>query len=146
MRSHSESHWLAYTPEQMFDLVADVPRYPEFLPWCISTRVLERPAETEMVAEMEIGFKMIRERYTSRITLNRPSELVVESLDGLFKELHTSWRFIAASQGGTNVEFEIRFAFRSFLLQTMIGAVFNEAARMMVRSFEKRAKFLYGSP
>ena len=146
MRSHSESHWLAYSPEQMFDLVADVPRYPEFLPWCISTRVLDRPSDTEMVAEMEIGFKMIRERYTSRITMERPTELHVESLDGLFKELHTSWRFLAAPQGGTNIEFDIRFAFRSVLLQTMIGAVFNEAARMMVRSFEKRAKFLYGSP
>ena len=146
MRSHSESHWLAYTPEQMFDLVADVPRYPEFLPWCISTRVLERPSEAEMLAEMEIGFKMIRERYTSRIIMERPTELQVESLDGLFRELHTSWRFVAAPQGGTNVAFEIRFAFRSIMLQTMIGAVFNEAARRMVRSFEKRAKFLYGPP
>lgn len=146
MKSHSESRWLPYTPEQIFDLVADVPRYPEFLPWCISTRVTERPSDTVMLAEMEIGFKLIRERYTSRITLNRPRELVVESLDGLFKELHTDWRFVGAPQGGVNVEFEIRFAFRSILLQTMIGAVFNEAARMMVRSFEKRAKYLYGSP
>lgn len=146
MRSHSESRWLPYTPEQIFDLVADVPRYPEFLPWCISTRITQRPSETVMLAEMEIGFKMIRERYTSRITLDRPDELEVVSLDGLFRELFTRWRFVAAPQGGTNVEFEIRFAFRSILLQTMIGAVFNEAARMMVRSFEKRAKFLYGSP
>ncbi len=143
MRSHSESRVLPYTPEQMFDLVADIDAYPKFLPWCLDARVTERVSDSEVRAEMEIGFKMMRERYLSRVTLDRPGEIDVESLDGLFKELHTVWRFDPAP-GGTRVGFEIRFSFRSFLLQTMIGAVFNEAARMMVRSFEKRAQVLYG--
>lgn len=143
MKVYSESRFLPFTPEQMFDLVADVPSYPKFLPWCLSTRVVGREGENVFLSEMEIGFKMMRERYTSRVTLRRPREIEVESLEGIFKELHTVWRFEPAP-GGTHVGFEIRFAFRSFLLQTMIGAVFNEAARMMVRSFEKRAQVLYG--
>lgn len=143
MKVYSETRFLPYTPEQMFDLVADVPSYPKFLPWCLSTRIVGREGENVFLSEMEIGFKMMRERYTSRVTLKRPEEIGVEALEGVFKELHTIWRFTRAP-GGTQVGFEIRFAFRSFLLQTMIGAVFNEAARMMVRSFEKRAQVLYG--
>lgn len=143
MKVYSESRFLPFTPEQMFDLVADVPSYPKFLPWCLSTRVVGREGDDVFLSEMEIGFKMMRERYTSRVTLDRPGEIEVEALEGIFKELHTLWRFVPAP-GGARVGFEIRFAFRSFLLQTMIGAVFNEAARMMVRSFEKRARFLYG--
>ena len=143
MKVYSETRFLPYTPEQMFDLVADVPSYPKFLPWCLSTRIVGREGENVFLSEMEIGFKMMRERYTSRVTLKRPEEIGVEALEGVFKELHTIWRFTRAP-GGTQVGFEIRFAFRSFVLQTMIGAVFNEAARMMVRSFEKRAQVLYG--
>ncbi|SBV95378.1 Oligoketide cyclase/lipid transport protein [uncultured Alphaproteobacteria bacterium] len=143
MKSYTESRFLPYTPEQMFDLVADVPSYPKFLPWCLATRVVGREGENVFLSEMDIGFKMMRERYTSRVTLKPSEEIDVEALEGIFKELHTIWRF-APAPGGTRIGFEIRFAFRSFLLQTMIGAVFNEAARMMVRSFEKRAQVLYG--
>ncbi|WP_337995605.1 type II toxin-antitoxin system RatA family toxin [Oleispirillum naphthae] len=144
MRTYAEQRWLKQTPEQLYALVADIGRYPEFLPWCLSTRILSRESGTELRAEMEIGFKMVRERYVSRVTLTPHSAIDVESLDGLFRELHTHWQFDAAPQGGTLVGFEIRFAFRSRLFQTMIGAVFNEAARLMVRSFEKRATALYG--
>jgi len=146
MRTYAEQRWLRQTPEQLFALVADIERYPEFLPWCLSTRILPSVSKTELRAEMEIGFKMMRERYVSRVVLTPCSAIDVESLDGLFRELHTHWQFDAAPQGGTQVGFEIRFAFRSRVLQTMIGAVFNEAARLMVRSFEKRALALYGRP
>lgn len=144
MRTYAERRWLRQTPEQLYTLVADVERYPEFLPWCLSTRIVARDSDVEMRVDMEIGFKMMRETYVSRVTMKPFSMIDVESLDGLFKELHTHWHFEAAPQGGTYVGFEIRFAFRSRLLQTMIGAVFNEAARLMVRSFEKRATALFG--
>ncbi len=128
----------------MFALVADVERYPDFLPWCLSTRIVGRDSPAAMRVEMAIGFGPVRDRYTSLVTLTPPTAIDVESLDGPFRELHTRWRFDAAPQGGTDVGFEIGFAFRSRLLQTMIGAVFDEAARRMVRSFEKRAEALYG--
>ena len=145
MKTYAERRWIRFSPEQLFALVADVERYPEFLPWCLSTRIVERESETVMLVGMEIGFSVMRERYTSRVTLTPGAAIDVESLDDSpFAALHTHWRFDAAPQGGTEVGFEIRFAFCSWLLQTMIGAVFNEAARMMLRSFKKRAEALHG--
>jgi len=141
--AYKESRWIKYSPEQMFDLVADVNRYSQFLPWCLSTRTVRVLSETEFHSEMEVGFNRLREKYKSLVTLTPNSKIVVKSLDGLFKELHTQWTFDPAPQGGTQVGFEIRFAFRSKLLQVMIGTVFNEAARVMVRSFERRADVIY---
>jgi len=129
----------------MYNLVADVPSYSQFLPWCLETRTVRQISDTAFHSVMTIGFKHLRESYKSLVTLTPHSRIEVQSLDGLFKELYTDWTFEPAPQGGCYVGFKIRFAFRSKLLQAMIGTVFNEAARMMVRAFEKRADQIYGS-
>ncbi|WP_376091078.1 type II toxin-antitoxin system RatA family toxin [Roseomonas sp. CCTCC AB2023176] len=142
MPTHAEKKRLPYSQEQMFDLVADVRRYPEFLPWCVAARVISR-SETELIADLTIGFKMFRETFRSRVTLERPDHLHVEYLNGPFRYLNNHWRFHPVP-GGTEVDFFVDFEFRSKLLQTVIGTVFNEAVRLMVRAFERRAAALYG--
>lgn len=144
MRTHNDRRWVKFSPEQMYDLVADVPSYSQFLPWCVSTRIVRTISDTVFHSEMEVGFKHLRESYRSEVKLTPHSMIEVKSLDGLFKELYTRWTFEAAPQGGCYVGFQIRFAFRSKLLQAMIGTVFNESARVMVRAFEKRAETIYG--
>ena len=145
MPTHAEIRRLPYTAEQMFDLVAGVEKYPEFLPWCLMTRIRER-RETLLVADMVIGFKIFREKFTSRVTLDRSGLRVdVAYSDGPFKYLKNHWVFIPA-EGGTacDVDFFVDFEFRSKLLQSAISVVFNEAVTKMVNAFEKRAEALYG--
>ena len=142
MPTYAEKKRLAYTPEQMFDLVADVRRYPEFLPWCVGAAIISRN-EQELIADLTIGFKMFRETFRSRVTLERPSHVHVEYLTGPFRYLNNHWRF-APIPGGTEIDFFVDFEFKSRLLQTVIGTVFNEAVRLMVRAFERRAMALYG--
>lgn len=127
----------------MFDLVAGVEHYPEFLPWCVATRVRQRDEEL-IVADMVIGFKMFRERFSSRVTLDRPNRIDVEYADGPFKYLNNHWIFSPHGEGECLIDFYVDFEFRSKILQKMIGVVFNEAVGLMVNSFEKRAKALYG--
>lgn len=142
MPTHAEKKRLPYTPEQMFDLVADVRRYPEFLPWCVGARVVSQN-DGELIADLTIGFKMFRETFRSRVTLERPEHVHVEYLTGPFRYLNNHWRFHPVP-GGSEVDFFVDFEFRSRLLQAVIGTVFNEAVRMMVRAFERRAMMLYG--
>jgi len=142
MPTHAEKRTLRYTPDQMFDLVADVRRYPEFLPWCVGARVVSQ-TETELVADLTIGFKLFRETFRSRVQLDRPHEVKVAYENGPFRYLNNTWKFHPV-EGGTEVDFFVDFEFRSSLLQAVIGVVFNEAVRLMVRSFERRAMTLYG--
>lgn len=142
MPTHAEKRRLPYTPEQMFDLVSDVRRYPEFLPWCVGAQVVSR-AEGELIADLTIGFKMFRETFRSRVTLERPHHVHVEYLTGPFRYLNNHWRFTPV-EGGSEVNFFVDFEFKSRLLQAVIGTVFNEAVRLMVRAFERRAMALYG--
>ena len=142
MPTHAEKKILRYSPEQMFDLVADVRRYPEFLPWCVGARVLSRNDE-ELIADLTIGFKMFRETFRSRVALDRPGHIHVAYENGPFRYLNTHWRFHPAPQG-CEVDFFVDFEFRSRILQMAIGVVFNEAVRLMVRAFERRALVLYG--
>ena len=128
----------------MFDLVADVGRYPEFLPWCTAARVRSR-TDTEVVADLTIGFGPFRESFTSRVALERPREIRVRYERGPFRYLNNNWRFLPEPRG-TQVEFFVDFEFRSRLLQSAIGLVFNEAVRRMVNAFLKRAREVYGSP
>ncbi len=141
MPRHAEQRLLPHTPEQLFDLVADVERYPEFLPWCVATR-LSNKRDDGFLAEMVIGFKMFRERYVSRVDLDRPNRIDVSHFKGPFKHLRNHWIFEPA-EGGCLVDFSVDFEFRSKLLDRMIGAVFHEAVRVLVTSFEKRADQLY---
>jgi len=144
MPTHAEKKILRYTPEQLFDMVADVRRYPEFLPWCVGARVISRK-DDELIADLTIGFKMFRETFRSSVTLERPHHVHVRDLTGPFRYLNNHWRFHAHPQG-TEVDFFVDFEFKSRLLQAVIGTVFNEAVRLMVRSFERRAMQLYGRP
>lgn len=143
MPVHQETRFLPYTPEQVYSLVADIERYPEFLPWCVACRIKKRESATVLIADLAVGFKMVREQFTSRVTLDPPKAITVEYLNGPFEHLRNTWGFRPAP-GGTEVDFFLSFEFRSRLLQTIIGALFEEAVHRMVGAFEARAARLYG--
>ncbi len=143
MPKHSETRHLPYTPEQMFDLVADVARYPEFLPWVSAMRV-RSDTPTETVADMIVGFKGLRETFTSRVTKARPESIDVEYLDGPLKYLRNNWRF-RPEQHGCAVDFTVDFAFKNRVFEMLAGQVFGTALRRMIGAFEDRAAKLYGS-
>ena len=143
MPRHSETRHLPYTPEQMYELVADVRRYDEFLPWVTAVRV-RSSSETEMVADLMVGFNAFKERFTSRIHKERPGLIVVEYVEGPLKYLKNEWRFDPAPDGGTNVYFSVDFAFKSRLFESLAGAMFDRALRRMTGAFEQRAAALYG--
>jgi coenzyme Q-binding protein COQ10 len=137
-----------HTPEQMFDLVADVEKYPEFLPLCDSLRVLRRAQSGEgvetVVARMGVGYKAISETFTSRVTLDRPRmRIMVEYVEGPFKFLENRWSFRSAPQG-CEVEFFINYEFKSFALGLLMGSVFDRAFRHFAQAFEERADVIYG--
>ena len=144
MPRHSETKYLPYSPEQMFDLVADVARYDEFLPWVSAVRV-RSATETEVVADLIVGFNAFKERFTSRVTKTKSSHITVDYIEGPLKYLKNEWRFEAAPEGGTNVFFSVDFAFKSRLFETLAGAMFDRALRRMTGAFEQRAAALYGS-
>lgn len=145
MPTHSEKRFLPYTPEQIFDLVVDVERYPEFLPWCVGARIRSRE-DNEIIADLMIGIKFIRERYTSRVSYQRPGRVdVAYEHGGPFKHLTNRW-ILSPVEGGCEVDFFLDFEFRSRTLQRLIGLLFQEAVRRMVGAFESRAKHLYGAP
>ncbi len=144
MPTHAEKRTLPYSPEQMFNLVADVGKYPEFLPWCVGARVRTR-TETELVADLTIGFGPFRESFTSRVQLERPRRATVKYENGPFRYLNNQWSF-DPDPVGCRVNFFVDFEFRSRLLQSAIGVVFNEAVRRMVNAFLKRARDVYGPP
>lgn len=145
MPTHAEKKVLPYTPDQMYRLVADVERYPEFLPWCMASRIRKREGAV-MYADLVIGFKMVRERFTSRVALDEPQcRIDVQYTDGPFQYLNNHWIF-TPSEGGCCVDFYVDFEFRSKMLQRIMGLLFNEAVRRMVQAFETRAAQLYGPP
>ena len=147
MPKHSETRDLPYKAQQMFDLVADVGRYPEFLPWCEAARVRSRTpkgAAEEMLADLVIGFKVFRESFGSRVMLYaQEMKIDTEYLDGPFKYLVSTWVF-AEREGGCTVHFDVDFEFRNRILQGAAGLFFNEAMQRIVRAFEERAKALHG--
>ena len=145
MPTHAEKRVLPFTPEQLFDVVADIEKYPEFLPWCIATRIRRREGKV-VHADMAIGFKMFRERFTTRDVLDPPRRIDVSYHDGPFKYLNNHWIFEPHGDGHCELDFYIDFEFHSRLFQKMMGMVFNEAVRIMVSAFEKRARAIYGSP
>ncbi|WP_076069404.1 type II toxin-antitoxin system RatA family toxin [Sphingomonas montana] len=144
MPRHSETRHLPYSPEQMFDLVADVARYREFLPWVVAVRVRSN-SETEMVADLVVGFKALRESFTSRVTKTRAERISVEYVDGPLEHLLNDWTFRPDGKGGTLIDFKVDFAFRSRIFEAIAGQVFERALRKMIGAFEERAAALYGS-
>lgn len=154
MPRHSETRILPYPARQIYDLVADVARYPEFLPWTAAARIRSRtprPDGTEVIeADLVISFKVFRERFGSRVILD-PAALTIDTtyIEGPFRHMHSTWAFRdidAEGEGGRcEVSFFVDFEFRNALLQKVIGVVFDEAMRRVVRAFEARAAALYGA-
>ena len=147
MPTHAEKRAVPYTPQQMYDLIADIRSYPEFLPWCSAVRVRsERPVGggTVVDADLIISFKVFRERFGSRVTLDPAGmQIDVAYLDGPFRYLDNHWEFRELPGGGTEIDFYVDFEFRSRTLQSLIGLVFDQAMRRVVRAFEERAAALY---
>lgn len=152
MPTHAEKRVMPYSAEQMFALIADVGRYPEFLPWCAAARVNSRaplPGDGGEVleADLVISFKLFRERFGSRVTLRPEARRIdVEYLRGPFRYLKNHWHFEPRGTDACEVDFFVDFEFRSAFLQRLIGIVFHEAMQRIVRAFEKRAAELYGPP
>lgn len=151
MPSHSETRTLPYSAQQMYDLVADVEDYPAFLPWTAAARIKSRDVQGEteiMIADLVISFKVFRERFSSKVTLDASKKQIdTEYLDGPFKYLHSTWVFEDTDHGDAqacHVKFDVSFEFKSRLLQGAAGMFFNEAMQRIVRAFETQAKDLYG--
>ena len=144
MPTHAEERVLPYTPEQLFALVADVERYPEFLPWCVGARIRDRRPDL-IVADLVIGFKMFRERFTSRVRLDPPHRIDVAYTEGPFRYLDNHWVFERLPEG-CRIDFFVDFEFKSRIMQRLIEVLFGEAVRRMVAAFEQRARQLYGTP
>jgi len=143
-----ETRRLPYSAEQMFDLVADVARYPEFLPWVVATRVRE-DGEDAMTADMLVGFKALREKFTSRVVKRRPHELRVHYVDGPLRDLDNIWVFRDQPQAdgtkGCEIDFSVDFTFKNMMFEALAGQYIDRAFRKMVEAFETRAGELYGS-
>ncbi len=143
MPTHAEKRVLPHSPEQMFGLVIDIERYPEFLPWCVATRVRERSGD-DSTSDMIIGYKVFREKFTTQVTASRPVRIDVNYSRGPFRYLNNHWVFEPHGDGECLIDFYIDFEFRSKFFQKAIGGVFNEAVQHMISAFEKRADDLYG--
>ena len=144
MAAIHEVRRLPWSAGQMFDLVADVGRYGEFLPWVVATRVRSN-SETEMVADMLVGFSALREKFTSRVTKRRPHEILVHYIDGPLRDLDNRWTFRDVGPHECEIEFAVSFTFRNALFQKMATQYLDKAFRKMVAAFEARAGQVYGS-
>lgn len=141
----TETRELPWSAEQMFDLVADVRRYAEFLPWVVATRI-KSDSETEMIADMLVGFSAFKEKFTSRVDKRRAERIEIDYLDGPLKKLDNIWSFAPTEGGGCRIDFRVDFEFRSAILEKLAGEYMDRAFRKMVAAFEKRAEALYGQP
>ena len=151
MISHSENRLLMYSPDDMLRLVSDIEKYPEFIPWCDAVRVNSRSSNITrdfeiLDADMMVSFKVFREKFSSKVTINKSAKCIsVEYLNGPFKFLRNSWEFVPS---GKNCEvcFEVEFEFRSKTMQRIIGFVFQDSMKKIVKAFEERAAELYTEP
>jgi coenzyme Q-binding protein COQ10 len=151
MPRYSSKRRVHHSAQQMFDLVADVERYPEFVPLCRSLKIRQRtqkPDGTEVVvADMTVSFKLVREAFTSRVTLDRPNlKILVEYLRGPFSNLENRWTFEPKSDGECDVGFFLSYEFKSRMLAMLMGTVFDTAFQRFAAAFEKRADAIYGKP
>ena len=141
MPTHAEQKYLPYSAEQMFDLVAEIEKYGEFLPWCVACRKTKEDGNM-IEADLIIGYKMIREKFKSRVTLDRPGHIRVEYLEGPMKNLSNEWKFISDGEGCI-IDFYVDFEFKNPMLQGLVTMFFEKAVTKMVSAFEKRADVLY---
>jgi coenzyme Q-binding protein COQ10 len=143
MPSHSEKRTLPYAQAQLYDLVADVGRYPEFLPWCRAARILQQD-ERGLTADLVIGYKIFTEKFRSEVALDRPRRIEVRYLSGPLSYLSNQWEFMPKGRGACELSFHVDFDFRSSLLGAAMGMFFDKAILKMVAAFEARAAELYG--
>ncbi len=144
MPTHAEKKEFIFSSEQMFDLVADIEKYPEFLPWCLDCKIIKR-TDNEMIANMVIGYKLFREWFGTRVTLDRPNTIRVEYVNGPLRHLSNRWTFTTRSDGGCIVDFYVDFEFKNPIFQKLMGAFFNEIVNRMVGAFDARARELYAN-
>ncbi|AMG74570.1 MULTISPECIES: type II toxin-antitoxin system RatA family toxin [Sphingopyxis] len=144
MPRHHETRELPYSAEQMFALVTDIARYPEFLPWVVALRVRSQD-EHAALADMIVGFKGLRESFSCRVEKHRPTHVAVHYIDGPMRHLDNEWHFAPLDGGGCRVDFLVDFSFRNRVFETLAGQMFDKALRRMIAAFEDRAAVLYGA-
>ncbi len=144
MPRHTEVRNICYSPEQMFDMVADVKSYADFLPWVAAVRV-RSDSESLMIADLVVGFRSLKETFASRVVKHRPTDIKVDYIEGPLKYLTNSWRFEPDDKGGTDIDFCVDFAFKNRIFEALAGQMFDRALRRMIGAFEERAHQLYGS-
>jgi coenzyme Q-binding protein COQ10 len=148
MTQHAETRRMPYGAQEMYDLVSDVARYPEFLPWTAAARIRSItpvPGGREMAADLVVSFKVFRERFGSRVRLwDEALKIETDYLDGPFKHMHSTWAFRDHPEGGCEVDFSVDFEFKNRVLQGAAGLFFTEAMQRIVRAFEERARTLHG--
>ena len=152
MTHHIHHHEVSrYTPKQLYELVADITQYPQFLPWCKGARITQRLSDTQCKAELVIAFKGITERYSSLVTLTpaeteqQPFHILAELIDGPFEELRNEWTFLPTPENGTDIQLNLAFQFKSKMLDALIGGLFGKASEKMISAFRQRARDLYGT-
>lgn len=142
MPAHHEKRVLPYSAAQLFDLVMDIERYPEFLPWCVGARINEQGA-SDLSADVIVGYKMFREVFSSRVHFKKNKEIEVEYLKGPMRHLHNKWAFKDV-KGGCEVDFYVDFSLTSKLFEGIVEQFFQLALAKMINAFEKRAGKIYG--
>jgi coenzyme Q-binding protein COQ10 len=145
MPQHAETRRMPYTPAQVYALVADIGRYADFLPWVQGMRI-QKTEGNVITADMIVGFKMVRERFTSRVTLTPETQVHVDYLSGPLKYLHNDWVFRPAPGGACDIDFSVDFEFKNKMFERLAGMFFHDALRRMVGAFEARAAAIYGAP
>jgi coenzyme Q-binding protein COQ10 len=149
MPKFSSKRRVLHSAPQMFDLVADVERYPEFVPLCYQLKIRQRTPKSDgteiVIADMTVSFKLVREAFTSRVTLDRPNlKILVEYLHGPFSNLENRWSFEPRSDGACDVGFFLAYEFKSRMLAMLMGTMFDTAFQRFAAAFEKRADAIYG--
>lgn len=144
MLSHIEQKHLPYSAEQMYELVADVAHYKEFAPWCVGSRINSWESDDVFYADLVVGYKMFRERFTSKVVLTPKKRIHIEYMKGPLKNLRNNWEFLPMEDGTCVIDFSVEFEFSNVALQTFAKMFFNEVVKRMVSAFEKRAAELYG--
>ena len=146
MLSHVEQKTLPYTREQMFALVAGVDQYKEFAPWCIASRINKWEGDSVFYADLVVGYKLFREKFSSKVVLKKTEEITIEYQQGPLKNLTNHWVFTANKDGSCTIDFSVEFEFKNGALQTLATMFFNEVVKRMISAFEARALNVYGAP
>ena len=144
MPSHSETRILPYSAEQMFSLVMDIDKYPEFLPWCIGARINSK-SKNDLEADVLIGYKMFREKFSSRVHFTKPKEIEVEYLKGPMRHLHNKWQFKDLKEGECQIDFYVDFSLKTKLFESLVDQFFHQVLVKMINAFEGRALEIYGA-